>query len=174
LSKPLYLFKSYPAFNSFLYQRYTWYVHIGRKLTSLFFTVQYIGRYTKRPVIAETRISNYDGNNVSFWFDDRNIHDKVFISLAVNDFIARIIRHIPDKHFRQVRYFGVFANRVRNNLCKIIFCLLNKENSSPCIIASWRNRLFMHNGVDPLVCIQCNSMMLLDFVVFPLTRGAPV
>jgi hypothetical protein len=177
LSKPLYLFKSYPAFNSFLnmlYQRYTWYVHIGRKLTSLFCTVQYVGRYTKRPVIAETRISKYDGNNVSFWFDDRNIHDKVFISLSVNDFISRIIRHIPDKYFKQVRYFGVFANRVRKNLCKIIFRLLNKENSSPCIIASWRNRLFKQNGVDPLVCTNCNSMMLLNFVVFPLTRGPTV
>lgn len=176
LSKPLNLLKSYPSFNSFLnmlYQRYTWYVHIGRKLTSLFFTIQYVGRYTKRPVIAETRISDYDGNNVSFWFDDRNLHEKVFITLQTQEFIARIIRHIPDKYFKQVRYFGIFANRVRTELCNIVLYLLNKEFVPSCDILSWRQRLLNLNNVDPLACKNCNTVMLFAFAVYPQSRGAP-
>ncbi len=177
LTNPLKPFKAYPAFNSFLnmlYQRYIWYVHIGRKLSSLFFTIQYIGRYTKRPVIAETRISSYDGNFVSFWFDDKNLQKKVFITLPVQEFIKRIIRHIPDKHFKQVRYFGIFANRVKAKLSNIVLKLLNKDFEPLCDILSWRRRMIQQNGIDPLLCPACNIPMKLSLVVFPApTRGAP-
>ena len=37
-----------------------WYVHVGEKLSSASFTVRYIGRYTKRPAIAESKILAYD------------------------------------------------------------------------------------------------------------------
>jgi hypothetical protein len=175
LTKPLKLSKSYPAFNSFLnmlYQRYIWYVHIGIKLTSLFFTVQYIGRYTKRPVIAETRISDYDGDNVSFWFDDKNLHQKVYITLPINEFIARLSRQIPEKHFKQVRYFGIFANRVRSELCNIVLSLLNKEFVPSSDAISWRQRLINLTGIDPLACSNCNSTMLFAFAVYPLRKEA--
>lgn len=176
LAKPLNLLKSYPAFNSFLnmlYQRYIWYVHIGKKLTSLFFTVHYVGRYTKRPVIAETRISNYDGNSVSFWFDDRKLQQKVFLTLPVQEFIARIIRHIPNKYFKQVRYCGIFANRVKSELCIIALFLLNKEFLPQRHILSWQQRMFKQNGVDPLACPICKTLTRLSFTVFP-ARGAPI
>jgi hypothetical protein len=176
LANPLKLLSSYTAFNSFLnmlYQRYIWYVHIGKKLTSLFFTVHYIGRYTKRPVIAETRISNYDGNSVSFWFDDRKLQQKVFLTLPVQEFIARIIRHIPNKYFKQVRYCGIFANRVKSELCIIALFLLNKEFLPQRHILSWQQRRFKQNGVDPLACPICKTLMRLSFTVFP-ARGAPI
>jgi len=176
LANPLKLLKSYPAFNSFLnmlYQRYIWYVHIGRKLTSLFFTVQYVGRYTKRPVLAETRISAYDGNSVSFWYDDKNIQKKVFINLPVQEFIKRIIRHIPNKYFKQIRYFGLFANRARTKLCAIALRLLNKKFEPPCSILSWRQRMIQQNGIDPLACPFCKTLMQFAFAVFPSPiRGA--
>lgn len=174
LTKPLNMLHSYTAFNSFLnmlYQRYIWYVQIGTKLTSLFFTVQYVGRYTKRPVIAETRISNYDGNSVSFWFDDRNLHKKVFVTLSTQEFIARIVRHIPDKYFKQVRYFGIFANRVRTELCSIVLWLLNKEFIPYRSILSWRQRMSRQNGFDPLTCPICFTIMKFAFAVYP-SRGA--
>lgn len=176
LTKPLKLLKSYPAFNSFLnmlYQRYIWYVHIGRKLTSLFFTVQYVGRYTKRPVIAETRISSFDSNSVSFWYDDKNLQKKVFVTLPLQEFIKRIIRHIPDKHFKQIRYFGIFSNKLRNNLCNIVMHIFNKKFLSSRPILSWRQRMIHQNGSDPLACPVCKTLMHLAYISFPLPRGAP-
>jgi len=178
LAKPLKLL-TYPAFNSFLnmlYQRYIWYVHIGKKLDCLSFTVKYIGRYTKRPVLAETRISAFDGNSVSFWFDDRNLQKKISITLPVEEFIQRIIRHIPDKYFKQIRYFGIFANRVRAKLCGKVLDLLHKEWIAHCDVLSWRQRLIRQNGRDPLACPNCNILMRLAFAVYPSTltiRGAP-
>ncbi|MFC1566533.1 IS91 family transposase [bacterium] len=177
LAKPFHVFKSYSAFNSMLnmlYQKYIWYVHIGKKLSSLFFTVQYIGRYTKRPVIAETRISHYNGNSVSFWFDDKHLQKKVFITLSTTDFIKRLIRHIPDKNFKQIRYFGIFANRVKSKLCNIVRNILNKKFIPVAnTILSWRQRLTQLNGSDPLACPNCKSIMQFSFALFPI-RGAPL
>ena len=32
-------------------------------------------------------------------------------TLTLHDFIAHVIQHIPDKHFKLIRYYGLFANR---------------------------------------------------------------
>lgn len=177
LTQHLNLFSTYPAFNSFLnmlYRRYIWYAHIGRKLSSLFFTIQYVGRYTKRPVIAETRISSYDGNSVSFWYDDKALQKKVYITLSIQDFIKRIVRHIPNKYFKQIRYFGIFAPRVKTKLCNIVTYLLNKNFEPSCSILSWRQRMTRQNGTDPLLCPVCNIPMKLSDIIFPSPiRGAP-
>lgn len=143
------------------------YRHIGRKLTSLFFTVQYIGRYTKRPVLAGTRISHYDGNSVTFWYDDKTLQDKVSINLQITDFSKSIIRHIPDKYFKQVRYFGIFANRNRTKLATIIVDRFNKIFIPQGNLSSWRQRMLDQNGIDPLTCLHCKTIMLLSFIVFP-------
>jgi len=31
---------------------------------------RYIGRYVKHPPIAESRIMNFDGNQVTYWYED--------------------------------------------------------------------------------------------------------
>ena len=50
--------KKYPYFASVLNKlwKITWYVYIGASLLDPRFSVQYIGRYTKRAVMAEYRI----------------------------------------------------------------------------------------------------------------------
>ena len=64
--------KKYPLFNSLLSKLYqmTWYAHIGASLLDPRSTVRYIGRYTKRAVLAEYRITYYDGEKVRFAFKD--------------------------------------------------------------------------------------------------------
>jgi hypothetical protein len=47
-----------------------WYIFIGTRLTEARISIKYIGRYTKRPVIAETRILNVSDRWVIFRFKD--------------------------------------------------------------------------------------------------------
>ena len=48
----------------------TWYAYIGASLLDPRFSIQYIGRYTKRAVMAEYRIVYDDGKIVRFSFKD--------------------------------------------------------------------------------------------------------
>lgn len=103
-----------PSFNGLLRKLYdlTWYAHIGACLLDPSASLRYIGRYTKRAVLAEYRITSYDGKKVRFAFKDYAEGGKTsFKTLPVLAFIGRLVRHVPDKHFKMVRYSGLFATR---------------------------------------------------------------
>jgi predicted RNA-binding Zn-ribbon protein involved in translation (DUF1610 family) len=159
-------FSNYKSFNKFLDSLYDkiWYVYIGKRLSNISFTLQYIGRYTKRPVIAETRITAYDGQYVEFYFEDHATSQTLNLKLTVEEFIARLIRHIPDKNFRQIRYAGIFATRVRTKLLSIARNLLNQLKKLPRKILSWRDRRIKDNGHDPLLCPACGTEMILTMI----------
>lgn len=159
-------FPNLTSFNKFLNRLYakTWYVNIGKSLSDLSFTIKYIGRYTKRPVISEARITSYDGQYVQFNFKDHSNNRNVDVKLTVDDFISSIIRHIPDKYFRQIRYSGIFSSRVKTRLLSIARKLLGQlKKTKPCI-SSWRERKIKNSGFDPLFCLQCGISMTLTSI----------
>jgi hypothetical protein len=166
-------FRDYTSFNKYLDNLYskTWYVNLGASLKDASFTVRYIGRYTKRPVIAETRITSYDGRFVRFFFKDLATNKTFHPKLAVEDFIARFIRHIPDKHFRQIRHAGIFASRVKSSLTAIARELLNQSKKAAIKILSWRERRFKAKGTDPLTCPNCLKEMLLSTIAYVNSYG---
>ena len=65
--------------------------------------VKYIGRYLGRPVIATSRIDKYDGEMVTFHYNRHEDEKYVQETIPAMDFIKRLIRHIPEKHFKMIR-----------------------------------------------------------------------
>lgn len=84
------------------------YVYAKPNLCDPEIVVKYIGRYLGRPVIATSRIDNYDGEMVTFLYNRHE--DDLYIEETVPaiEFIQRLIRHIPEKHFKMIRY-GAFT-----------------------------------------------------------------
>ena len=74
---------------------------------------KYIGRYLGRPVIATSRIDRYDGDSVTFHYNRHEDEQYVEETLPVMDFIKHLIRHIPEKHFKMIRYGGYMQDTVR-------------------------------------------------------------
>jgi hypothetical protein len=148
-----------------------WYVHIGERLSNASFTVKYIGRYTKRPAIAESSIKAYDGQTVAFTYQDHRLDRKTQLTLPVFDFIGRLIRHIPDEHFRVIRYSGFYANRVRGTLLPKVFALFHQDYSKSrthltTLTAWWRKQIERFTKLDPLVCPLCLIPLELISVVY--------
>jgi len=71
--------------------------------------VKYIRRYLGRPVIATSLIDSYDGENVTFHYNKHEDDSYVEKTLPVLDFIKLLIQHIPEKHFKMTRYYGLYA-----------------------------------------------------------------
>lgn len=157
--------KQYPNFASILNKLWhvTWYAHIGASLLDPRFSVQYIGRYTKRAVMAEYRIRYYDGKLIRFSFKDYAEGGKTsYMTLKVMTFIGRIIRHIPDKHFPMIRYAGLFSNRWKQKYLSQSRTALNHVKiSDPAPYPKWPERQTEYRGVDPLVCPNCNNPLIL-------------
>jgi hypothetical protein len=167
--------RDYPRFNALLRRLYqmTWYAHIGASLRDPGFTLRYIGRYTKRAVLAEYRITHYDPERgtVRFAFQDYAEGGKTsFKTLPVLAFLGRLIRHIPDKHFKTVRYAGIFAPRWREHYLAHARAALQQPAPSqpetpPVSLLGWRERR-QAEGQDPLLCPTCRVPMELVRLVF--------
>ena len=119
---------------------------------------KYIGRYLGRPVIATSRIDNYDGDNVTFHYNRHEDNKYVEETVPVLEFIERLIQHIPEKHFKQIRYYGIYA--MHRESYKHLNNDVSKEKHGILLsFKKWRNRILLSFGYDPLCCPKCGKSM---------------
>lgn len=145
-----------------------WYVNVGIRLFGVKMTIGYIGRYTKKPVLAESRIVGYDGKNVQIVFTDYNTDTEVRWTMPVEKFIALLIQHIPPKQFKMIRYAGIVASRVKK-LYREKLQPLFRYAGKAVVKLTWRIRRWKRTGKDPLACSRCGREMRLVEEAF---RGA--
>ncbi len=147
-----------------------WYVYIGERLDNAQYTTRYIGRYAKRPCLSETKIDYYNKEKqiVIFTYKDKIAGVNEQITLSVEEFMGRMIRHIPEKNFRLIRYYGLYANAVKNKLLpiligqiSILFGIAKLKFSLDQQPSNWRERIMQSTGEDPLVCPYCKARMKL-------------
>ena len=112
---------------------------------------KYIGRYLGRPVIATSRIDNYDGDNVTFHYNRHEDDELVTETIPVLDFIKRLIQHIPEKHFKQIRYYGIYA-RHRKSDQKLNRAISKSKHAMLRSFNQWRNSILTSFGYDPIKC----------------------
>jgi hypothetical protein len=147
----------------------TWYAFIGTSLLDPRFSVTYIGRYTKRAVMAEYRIVHYDGKIVRFSYKDYAHDGKTsYKTVKVDTFIKRLISHIPEKQFPMIRHTGLFANRWKQRYLTLARHALDQQRTyreEPGHF-SWAERQELYTGVSPLVCSDCRCEMQFVGIVF--------
>lgn len=160
---------SHTMFNTWTSQFYkkTWVVHLNNQSNNMKNNVDYLGKYLKRPPIGETRIKQYDGKTVTYEYLDHYTDTKEIMALPALDFIARLICHIPDKHFRNIRYYGFLSNRLRGKLLPVVHNLLNNKNRiNTKVYIPWRNMIQGSFKYDPMKCPICKTLMALKSVFF--------
>lgn len=121
----------------------------------------YIGRYIRRPAIAVSRIEAYDGKFVTFRYYDKTEEKDKTETVSVEEFIARLIRHIPDEQFKMIRHYGVYSRRTKK-LSKALVTTWQKEAKKWIVKAKqilrrkkWSERIKEKTGKDPMVCLKC-------------------
>ncbi|MGI6500007.1 MAG: IS91 family transposase [Anaerostipes sp.] len=119
---------------------------------------KYIGRYLGRPVIATSRIDLYDGNSVTFHYNRHEDNQYVEETLPVLDFINRLIQHIPEKHFKQIRYYGLYARHKKSDH-KLRHAISKEKHKFYLSLNRWRDLMLSSFGYDPLECPHCGKTM---------------
>lgn len=82
--------------------------------------LKYIGRYIRRPAISLGRIEEYDGQFVTFKYIDKTDVKEKRETISVEEFIDRLIRHIPDENFKTIRYYGVYSRRTKKKAKELV------------------------------------------------------
>ena len=121
--------------------------------------VKYIGRYLGRPVIATSRIDKYDDGFVTFHYNRHEDNKYIVETIPAIDFIKRLIRHIPDKNFKMIRYGGIYA-RHREIDKKLHLAISKEKQRFYYCFKKWRTAILSSFGYDPLECPNCKHQML--------------
>ena len=80
-------------------------------------------------------------------------------TIPAMEFIKRLIRHIPEKHFKMIRYGGIYARH--REIDKNLIPAISKEKHQ--LFRSfnqWRTAILSAFGYDPLECPDCKHKML--------------
>lgn len=121
--------------------------------------IKYIGRYLGRPVIATSRIDHYDGEMVTFHYNRHEDNKLVTERIPATEFITRLLCHIPEKHFKMIRYYGIYA-RHRKEDDKIYRAISKQTHKLLLSFNRWREAILLSFGYDPLKCPCCGKTMV--------------
>jgi hypothetical protein len=120
--------------------------------------LKYAGRYTRRPPIAEHRITLITDRTVSFWYKDKKLHRKVEVQCSLEEFVERWAQHIPERYKHSVRIFGLFSPRAISQTTDAIFAIFGQKRRSRPKPLSWAWLTKHTFGKDPLLDRAGNRM----------------
>jgi hypothetical protein len=134
---------------------------------------RYLARYVASPPIAVRRILNYDGETVTYWYQDHRSKSKKIEKVDVYTFIGRMVQHIMVKGFQRVRYFGLEATKTYKKWAKVIqegiktIGRIVKGAYQIVRAKKYRERYQEISGTDPMVCNYCGNEMELLRIWYP-------
>jgi hypothetical protein len=137
------------------------YVHAPKQDGNVKAQLGYIGRYIRRPAISVERIRAYDGEYVTFRYHDKTDEVDKEEKLTVEEFITRLIRHIPDENFKMIRHYGLYARRVKKQSKEKVKAWQEKVKKTLVKVQGlikrrkWHERIKEQTGKDPMVCAKC-------------------
>jgi len=145
-----------------LFRNYSegFYVHAKRRVASPKGVAKYVARYVRHPAIAESRISEFNQitNSVTFWYDVKDKYGKKverkWVTLSAFEFIERLVRLIPDRNMKIIRYYGLYARRTKAKLQKMLTPLS-------------RETLSFVRRKEVIKCPRCGQIMELVGVTRP-------
>src|SRR5208283_562336 len=122
----------------------------------------YLGRYTHRVAIANSRLVGLADGQVSFtWKDYRHEGKTKVMTLEADEFIRRFLQHTVPDGFHRIRHIGFLANchrTARLALCRDLLAAPPPLDELPA--RRWQDRLHDLTGQDIEVCPSCGGRML--------------
>jgi hypothetical protein len=122
----------------------------------------YLGRYTHRVAIANSRLIKLEHGHVSFrWRDYRCAGENKLMTLPAGEFIRRFLLHTLPDGFQRIRHYGLLANGHR--AAKLAHCrrlLAAAPSAPPPSAQDYRERYRRLTGRDLDVCPACGGAMV--------------
>ena len=117
--------------------RQDWVVYAKRPFGGPEHVLRYLGAYTHRVAISNSRLIALADGNVTFrWRDSAHGNKKRPMTLDVDQFLRRFLLHVLPPGFVRIRNFGFLANRNRATLLPLCFQLLGGSQERTASVAS--------------------------------------
>ena len=139
-----------------------WVVYSKRPFAGPQQVLDYLGRYTHRVAIANSRLVELKDGHVRFrWKDYRQPDKPKVMTLNADEFIRRFLLHVVPDGFRRIRHSGFLANAHRTTRLATIRSLL--AIPAPAVDApppDYRTRYALLTGRSLDICPCCGGAMV--------------
>ncbi|MGO9742402.1 MAG: IS91 family transposase [Roseiarcus sp.] len=152
-------------------RRAAWVVYAKKPFGGPAQVLAYLGRYTHRVAIANSRIQDCDDDHVAFaWKDYRDGGAVKTMCLKPDEFIRRFLLHALPDGFHRIRHFGFLANGHRTQKLALCRSLLTDggEPTPRGKIESPTSAPSETVDLDPPPCPECGGVMR---IIADLPRG---
>jgi hypothetical protein len=97
-----------------LLRKKEWVVYAKKPFAGPLQVLEYVGRYTHRVAISNSRLLKIEDGKVTFRYKDyRDSSAQKTMTLAADEFIRRFLLHVLPPGFHRIRYYGLMGNRHR-------------------------------------------------------------
>ncbi len=130
----------------------------------------YLGRYTHRVAISNSRSASMADSRVGFRWKDYRHHGKTKVmTLDADEFIRRFLLHTLPDGFHRIRHYGFLANGHRADKLALCRKLLA---AAPCTEAIAQDRREPRQAASALPLCPCcgGTMIILDLLAPSLKR----
>ena len=138
-----------------------WVVYAKRPFAGPEQVLAYLGRYTHRVALANSRLTRLADGQVDFTWKDYRQHGKTKVmTLAADEFIRRFLLHAVPDGFHRIRHIGFLANGHRTAKLALCRALLAAPTPDPPPPENYRERTRRLTGQALDVGPHCGGAML--------------
>ncbi len=133
----------------------SWYAYSKPSFSRGEYVLQYLGRYTHRVGLANSRLLDVREDAVTF-------RTKGAQTLALHpvEFLRRLVLHVLPTGFHKIRHYGLNASVTKREKARQLLGIAPPERTS----ATWQERLQMLTGRDVDRCPRCNALLVREAI----------
>ena len=137
----------------------SWVVYVKKAFRHAEHVLKYLGRYTHRVAISNSRLVSVDQDHVTF-----RTKNGQLITLQSVEFLRRFVQHVLPKGFQKIRHYGLYASAASDSLQQA-HALLHSSNSDETRVnidrlRTWQAALIELTGRDVNVCPKCGGQVV--------------
>jgi hypothetical protein len=145
-----------------------WVVFCEPSLAKPEHVVKYLGQYTHRVAISNSRIIDIGDNDVTFLHKDYADYARQKpVTLDGVEFLRRFCMHILPRRFVKIRRYGIYSSRYK----AIIQKTAPKKTVKSCIKERTQERLLRLTGFDIYLCPVCKKGKMHKIEELPKVRS---
>ena len=148
-----------------------WNMKVKRALAGPDAVIKYFARYTKRIGLSDSRVTAYDGKEVTYAYRDRQDGNRVKpAELEAPKFCKKFLNHVLPPGFVRIRRYGFWSNRACKAKAAMARQALNADAPPPGVPESRSAACLRIFGKDPSRCTKCGEGYLVLIARWGPTR----
>jgi len=134
-----------------------WNVYVS-PLVSKRSVIDHIGRYIRKPPIAQYRLTRIDDHHVQYLAKDTKNRRLTPVIYSNEEFVRLLMPHVNDRYRNSMRYFGLLAPRSKMLLTKV-FSVLKQEQRPRPMRLGYAESIYRTFGQNPLIGLDGEPLL---------------